>query len=500
MVQSDTQGTREEISALLATQCIISSTTEVRMPDVHVTIPLCSFAFTMSFGITLQAVALIQVFEDIICINILGTSGVFPHDNAGGCKSSRVQQELAIIRGVLQLFPFIASLLCTIPYVLLSQRIGRRPMLILSAISIFAAAAWILIIYYWNSVPLRWIWLSGTFLLLGGGDGVGSSIVHTIISDAVHGSKRAQVFNYIFAADISSAFLGSVLSSLLLKHGLLWFTLVSGQASLFLGAFVVPFFVPETLYTSDNLEEARSGVPPMLNQAIQASSRQITSSKIKSTMTSAFKSPLSLLRLLASNKQALLVLLIIGPQSTAKNLFEIVGFQYSAAKFSSPYSTVNPMLSISSAAQAICSLGILPLAAISIVRVLDCSPWRRDHLIILTLGVLSATGHMIISVAPTLSTVMLGIVLVAFGSCATGQLLGALGEAVQPAQVCLIYSAASMMDMGAQSMIAPLMNLLLVRGMRLGRDWMGLPFAIMAVIMSMTVSASLFINPTRSSQ
>jgi MFS family permease len=105
---------------------------------------LCAFAFTMMLGDNIQPAALIQVFENVVCSEyyekrpsaLYSSSSTLQTDP---CKAQAVQTELALVRGVQQLVPLFAALLCTLPYGPLTERIGRKRVLIMSGVGVFAS-------------------------------------------------------------------------------------------------------------------------------------------------------------------------------------------------------------------------------------------------------------------------------------------------------------------------------------------------------------------------
>lgn len=74
---------------------------------------------------------------------------------------------------------------------MLSDKVGRVPILALSILSLFLSEGYILLIcWQWRHIPLRAIWGSGVIMLMGGGRGVAEAMVFTSISDVVPESKR----------------------------------------------------------------------------------------------------------------------------------------------------------------------------------------------------------------------------------------------------------------------------------------------------------------------
>jgi MFS family permease len=441
--------------------------------------------FFMMLGDNLYPAALIQVLEDIICTDIYGSASGADglhrsSDPDGRCKSPAVQKELALLRGFQQLTPVFAGVLCTVPYSLLTDRIGRRRVLILSCAGMAFAFAWVLAVCYFRFLPVRWIWLSGAFLFIGGGDPVLSSVAHVIITDITERPERAQIFLYLHAADVGSGFFGPAISAALMGSGHVWTVLLLSSAAYFIGAFVITNFLPETLHlsqsattTSTTLTQDRGSAPDDPVEPTKPSSN-----------------------FLASNSQALLLLCIFAPQTTARELFNSVGLQYSSIKFHLSYSRGSMLLSLFQGAQGLLALVLLPfLTRVAVPR--NWSPWTRDRLYaVISIGA-TTSGLLVIALAPVLSIEIFGLLLVSLGSCSNGLLMSLMGSVVRPNQVSAIYSVALMLSIIVRSGTGPVFNALFVAGLELGWKWLGLPFAVMAAVMACEFGASLFIKTER---
>lgn len=143
-------------------------------------------------GDNLQPAALTQIFEGMICDDYYKMQPLPPTSNnimvspkamlVNHCKIQPVQRELALLRGFQQLTPLIPALLCTVPYGMLAERIGHRRVLILSGAGVFDALSWIMAVCYWQFASIRWVLLSGAFLLVGGGDAASSSLVYVMVT------------------------------------------------------------------------------------------------------------------------------------------------------------------------------------------------------------------------------------------------------------------------------------------------------------------------------
>ncbi|KAL4962824.1 uncharacterized protein BDV14DRAFT_177679 [Aspergillus stella-maris] len=354
----------------------IPSKLQRRVTPLH-----CIFAFTMMLGDYLQPAALTQVMENTICHDYYAThpppSGAITlTPTTDPCKTQAVQKELALIRGYQQLVPLFAALACTVPYSLLAERVGRKRVLILSGAGVCASLTWVVAVCFFRFVGLRWVWISGVFLFIGGGDAVTSSLVHIMVTDVTAAEDRAQVFLFLHAADVFAGFCGPALSAVLMGRGYIWIVLVLALVVLFGGTFLVTAFIPETLGFRDSRSPTR--------EASLASQPYIPSEPPAAKTTSSFwgriTDTLALpLHILTSNRQALLLLAVFAPQTAARDLFTMIGLQYSAAKFALPYSRGNVLLSLFQGTQGLTVLAFLPLVTKYIATPRGWTPWVRDR-------------------------------------------------------------------------------------------------------------------------
>ncbi|KAL6862543.1 hypothetical protein ACO1O0_002777 [Amphichorda felina] len=475
----------------------------------RVIVPLFIFAFTMMLGDNLYPGALLQVLEDVICDDYYRrdaqrqplppdsnttTSSLVLSLATGDCKVQPVQAELAFVRGFQQMAPVFAGLLCTVPYGMLTERIGRKRVLVLSGAGVFASLSWVLAVCYWRFLPIRWVWLSGAFLFIGGGDAVTSSVVHVMVTDATNHAERAQIFLYLHAADVIAGFFGPAISAPLMEGGHAWPVLLMADIVLFTGAFLLTRAIPETLHLKDDSSNGyrdETSEPVLSPQTTVPSSPTRSASPSSATprkSTEANHATIhgllaSLLSVLTSNRQALLLLCIFAPQTGARELFNMIGLQYSNAKYSLPYAQGNVFISFFQAAQGLFVLVLLPVITRVIADPRGWTAWKRDRLYTILSIAATAAGLMAIAVAPTLVVVAAGLLLVALGSCTTGMLISLLGRTVRPDQVSAVYSLALTLSIVVRSLMGPVVNGLLVKGLELGWYWIGLPFGAMAVLM-----------------
>lgn len=151
----------------------------------------------------------------------------------------------------------------------------------------------------------------------------------------------------------------------------------------------------------------------------------------------------------------------------------MIGLQYSSAKYSLSYARGNVLLSLFQGAQGLFVLVLLPLLTRLIADPRGWTVWARDSLYAIVSIAMTASGLMVIAVAPVLAIEATGLLLVALGSCTTGLLMSLLSGAVRPSQVSAVYSAALMLSIVVRSVMGPVVGALLVKGLELGWNWMG---------------------------
>ncbi|KAI1272452.1 MFS general substrate transporter [Xylaria sp. FL0933] len=454
---------------------------------------LYASVFLLMLGNSLYPAALIQVLEDIICSDYYDSPSedIAFHqllDSDLGCKAHAVQKELALVLGVLQFVPVFAGVLCTVPYSLLADRIGRKPVLMLSGAGVVVAFAWVFAVCYFRFLPVRWIWMSGVLLFIGGGDPVLSSVAHVMITDTTERAERAQIFLCLHAANVGSGFFGPAISAALMENGHVWTVGLLAVTFAFLGAFVMGF-IPETLHLSQSATPSPSSI---LTQDRNPTAEETVDA---TTPNSSLLAPLR--SVLASNREALLLICIFAPQTAARELFNSIGLLYSSFKFNIPYSRGNVLLSLFQGSQGLFALMLLPFITRVVAVPRGWSSWKRDRIyVVASIGAMNL-GLLVIALAPVVPVEIIGLLLVSLGNCSNGLIMSLMGGAVRPNEVNAIYSAAVMISIIVQSGTGPAFTALLVRGLEMGWNWIGLPFAVMALLMTCEFGASFFIRRER---
>jgi MFS family permease len=150
---------------------------------------ICAIIFLLDTGEMISYAPRLEILESIICQSI-------PHERSptGGdkfCQSAEVQGQLAMIIAWKECFDMLPSIVLAMPYGYLSDRLGRKPVLILAFAGIVLEGIAFRAVCWWHSsVPIRAIWLTPLLQIIGGGTVVTSSMILAMVVDIYDATSR----------------------------------------------------------------------------------------------------------------------------------------------------------------------------------------------------------------------------------------------------------------------------------------------------------------------
>ncbi|CAG7949977.1 unnamed protein product [Penicillium nalgiovense] len=382
-----------------------------------------------------------------------------------------------------------AGLLLSLPYGILSDHWGRKPVLCFCLLGLIPGEFWVIIVYIWsNYTPLRMVWLSSLTKIIGGGDPVISTIVCVIIADVFSEDERSTALFRLNSAAILAEILVSPISAYLMTFSLM-FSYILGVGLVILGTIPV-MFLPETLEdvklkqsipaesdresdqnTENERVEQRSGKKEIFRQFTRQSREFIQSTRFI---------------WLNSNVSTMILVFfvtIIGRQST--NLL----LQYVSKKFDWSIARSSLLISLRGIFSLLTYSILMPGLLVLVIRYLDLHGKYRDHVMSKWSGVLSIIGFAAISLAPTPAILINGQIILSTGSSflvTTRSLATAL---VLPDHVSTLYAAIAIAQSVGVLVAGPLFASLFRLGMHIGDAWMGLPFLQASLCFAMAVIA-----------
>lgn len=196
-----------------------------------------------------------KILEGIICSRHYSDAATtVAHD----CTAAPVQSELATVTQMLNTFNRLPGLFVAIPFGILADRYGRRPVLLLAILgALLQDVVSKAVLWYPDLINPRFIWLSSAALLLGGGDAVSGSMVFLVVADVALPQQRASLFFLLTACGLLSELVATPLSALLMSKDP-WIPYFMYSGLTLLGGTVPLLLLPETLPKSPPEAETSS--------------------------------------------------------------------------------------------------------------------------------------------------------------------------------------------------------------------------------------------------
>ncbi|KAF2094187.1 MFS general substrate transporter [Rhizodiscina lignyota] len=180
--------------------------------------------------------------------SVISHDGTVPEEL---CKLNSVQQQLAWLQGSIETLHVLCDILVTLPLALLSDRRGRRPVLLLSTISMFLMWTAIALVGFFRDVfPVSVMLAATLFTLIGGGDCVFISTATATATDlAADEVTRATLFAYTGSVQYVSTLVAPALAAYTMTLNL-WLPFVIGLGLLLL-AMPLTLLLPGREYSSE---------------------------------------------------------------------------------------------------------------------------------------------------------------------------------------------------------------------------------------------------------
>ncbi|KAK3396002.1 major facilitator superfamily domain-containing protein [Sordaria brevicollis] len=493
-------------------------------------IPLCLGAmFLLELSVALSMPPNNAVEESIICRNLHPDVVSGPTNSTIKtlrlsenpiCKDEDVQSYLAMLQGWQATSDCIPSILMTVPFGMLSDKWGRRPVLTLAMLGTMLQMFGLTTILFLPHIfPIWTVWLTSSFLLIGGGGGIITAMLYTFISDIVPIAERATLFFQMHATYLTARMIsGPIAGSLMVISPWIPLLLSLGLITL---ATVLTLVFPETRHLkvsqapsssttsktkrSDNDDEEidKPMISPSSAYPPPQPRPQQPAATIGQRLTSTFHSLTNFLST-ANNRKICLLTLALALVVIGKYVQALL-LQYATKRFGYSWSEASYLLTIPHFTSLITLLVILPFVSSWLLGTspfpflasspsttsvipppptttttrIRMLPLKKDLLLSRASSLLLTTGCLLLALSSTPLLFTSGMVLFALGSGLGSTLRSLLNALVDEQHMGLVNSVVGWLEMVGIMVAGPVLAEGLSEGLKRGGSsswWMGLPF------------------------
>ncbi|OJD26098.1 hypothetical protein ACJ73_02525 [Blastomyces percursus] len=466
-----------------------------RKPVVFVFI--CVFiVFCIDFGAYLSIAPLTRIYEAIACRNYYekhdpGRYRLLEEIPEEQCKISPVQSELAFVQGLQISFEALPSILLSVPYGRLADnvRYGRKFTLALAVAGLLIGQLWVIMVCWFSKVmPLRAVWLGSTALLLGGGTGMAIAMLMTMITDIVETRYRSTAFFQIALAVVLAQFVAPFVSSWMMSKGGPWKPLFVGTICSSCGLPLISL-IPETVHLRELKKHEQ---PTSQGQGTSDDDIEVPLSS-KTTLKHRLQLLRTATRSVVPNRTTTLILCILFITNVGSKHLSIM-LLYVSTRYSIPLSTANFSLTIFAGVNIFLLLVFLPTVSRYLTVNRRYSTTTKDLILSRYSITMYTIGALCLGLAPTIATMITGLVIFTLGSGFNSLNLSLVATYVEPQHMARLYSVMSVVSTLGVFIGSPLLAGLFSLGLKMGNAWVGLPYFGITLLYGMIFVAVWFIR------
>ncbi|KAF3397997.1 hypothetical protein F1880_006430 [Penicillium rolfsii] len=438
-----------------------------------------------SFGTDVSLAPETAIFEQIICHKqgLLSSgaetppTGHLPADGSNPCKSEAVQGELALVLGYKSMFEVLPSIFLSLPYGVLSDHWGRKPVIYLGVVGLLLGELWVrLVALCSNVLPLRLVWMTGLFRIMGGGDQVVISIALVMVADLCSEEEISTALFALQSCVILAEIVGAPISAWMMQYDN-WLPYILGAAIIVAGSTPI-LFLPETLeeakakkakYRRGATQEASETPSP--SGPVEPSNKKSSLQEILCQARDFKESTQSIWR----NRNVCLVILCLIVSVISRQSSTVL-LQFASKKFNWSIAQASLLISLRGVFSLANYLAVMPALSFVTAKYLNLHGKYRDHRLSQGSGLISIIGYFAIGLAPVPGLLISGLVILSLGSAFFITARSLATSLVSPDQVGTLYSALAISSSLGILISGPLFAYLFRIGLRFGDAWMGLPF------------------------
>ncbi|KAI5203412.1 hypothetical protein E4T39_04261 [Aureobasidium subglaciale] len=431
--------------------------------SLHVIISIAAIVFMLEVSSAIALTPQIQILETIVCekyYDRTSPSILHPSDDER-CKTEAIQTEVALINGWKNTFEMVP---------------GTKKVTLLAMLGCLLSDSWVrLICWYADKTPLRYIWLSGLWQIIGGGPPTFTSLLFVMAAQSASDKDRSDSFNvfdrivafsFLNVAALAAEILTVPTSAYLMSFGP-WIPFMMAPALTILTTLLTVLLLPGDTENAVGSRTASSNYVISETPDTRPGEEWFSSShtvQIPSWFTRAGIFFMIALIFFTSS---------LGGQSMGLLL------QYSAKKFNWTFAKASWIITLRAAISFIVLTTIIPGASTMIAKYARHTTSRtKDKRLAQTSCILLLTGAMTIFFAAFPAQVILGTILAALGSSFNVTAKSFVTALVPPDNFGAVYTGITVATYGGILISGPLFAHTFHWGLQLGGSWMGLPFLV----------------------
>ncbi|PQE07205.1 major facilitator superfamily transporter protein [Rutstroemia sp. NJR-2017a BVV2] len=368
--------------------------------------------------------------------------------------------------------------------------IGRKLVFSLALLGMALGVLFVMMVLWWEDVfPTAFVALGSVFYVIGGGNAVSMGILLSIVSNVIPDDQRAVAFMRLQVSGLVGSLISPALSSAMMAITGPWPVMPVAVACLVVGAMAF-LFVPETIQHKDEDGEETGLDSPHIGFKDHTLR---TLSQLKESLSIGSSPPLFLL---------ILTCLATTPFATGVLQFLV---QFVSKRYSVPIKNTGYIQMTYGLLQIIQALIILPwisnlllkptIAPTSTPTIIHIPNEPKRDLLLAKYSFYSILiGFLILGFAPSIAVFMLGLTILAIGSCYNSLVRSLMSLYVDEKYLSRLFSLVGMVEIIGSLFGAPMMAGLFTLGMRLGGGWIGLPYYGLAGLCGVCIGILWFVR------
>ncbi|KAF7590005.1 hypothetical protein BBP40_003449 [Aspergillus hancockii] len=435
---------------------------------------ICFSVVTIDFGAFLSIAPQIEIFESIICRKHYQEIGVFAADSL--CKAPEVQGELAFLNGWMDTLDEVPGILLAIPYGLMADRLGRKPVLLLSLLGLILDQITLrLISWYSDIIPLRAILFAPLFLICGGGSQIATSMAYTMATDIVPSEERSSLFFKVAAVVLLAQVIAVPLSALLATSSP-WCPYLLGLLCIVVGMSAALLASETRGFRQQPDEHVRNSATDRVHPV---GTNHTKSQHLWARTWEAAKDYTATIRSNV-NRNIVCVSLAFLMAGIGTQALQLV-IQYASKRFSWSLSRASLLLTVNGIVNIFVFLVVFP--QISQILVKRMSATEKDLRISRGTAWALTVGAALMALAAHSTLFMIGVCVFAVGCGFTSAFRSVATGLVAPSHVGVLNTTIAISQGIGSMMAGPLLAAAFRRGMALGGFWLGLPYMVAATLL-----------------